>query len=53
MPWQIWVVLSMMAFGSLSHIAMVGKPREPVSPGLAAASTAVNVVLAVLLVTAV
>jgi len=35
MPWYAWLMIGLQALNSVLYVAMIGKPRDPVTPGLA------------------
>ena len=45
MAWQQIVLIAFLILGMLSSISIVGKPREPVAPGIAAWGTIINLIL--------
>ena len=53
MNWQAWVVVAVHASAVLVTISTVGKQRPPITPGVAAISTAVQAALIGLVVWAV
>lgn len=42
MTWILWVVVALLAFGTVVSITQVGKPREPVTPGVAATTVVIQ-----------
>ena len=35
MDWFLWVIVGLWALSGLMAVALIGKPREPIDPGLA------------------
>lgn len=52
MSWQKWVVIAWLVWSVLAVVLAVGKRREPVTPGTAAVSLGMVVVLIALVVAA-
>ena len=52
MNWALFAVAGYTALASLAYITLIGKPREPVTPGMAVIVTGYNAGLVVLLVLA-
>ena len=52
MSWFKIVLLAVLAANLIATVAMVGKPREPITPGFAAFNIVWNAALAVLVVLA-
>lgn len=50
MTWVDWFLVCLFAVEALGTVCLVGEPRKPVSPGLAAATVALNAGLIILLV---
>jgi hypothetical protein len=41
-PWYIWAVVAVTVLSSLAQIAMIGRPRDPITPGVAIVSLIIN-----------
>lgn len=52
MNYALWAVAALTVWGSLLTIAKVGKPREPITAPVAAASTLINAVIVTVIVLA-
>lgn len=42
MNWFDWTLIAWLALGVLSAIALIGKPRKPVTPGVAVTTLLIN-----------
>jgi hypothetical protein len=40
-----WVIVAVQCFGALSTVSVIGKPREPMKPGVAVATLIVTAAL--------
>ena len=47
MTWFKWLLVVLIVISTAANVAMVGKEREPLSPGAAAAVVLVNVFLVI------
>lgn len=45
MNWILYAVASLMAFGALATISMVGKPRKPIQPVTAVITVVLNALM--------
>lgn len=45
MEWVLWVIVGLMAVGVVLGITQIGKERVPLTPGVAAISTVLNVLI--------
>lgn len=45
MNWIDWILVGVLTLGALSTIAIIGRPREPLDPGVAAWLVLINVLL--------
>ena len=50
MTWMLWVVIGFQLAVIITTISQTGKKREPVTPGVAAASTVVSLALIALVI---
>lgn len=50
MNWLFWLLPALYTIGALATVASVGKPRKPITPGLAATVVATNGLLIGLLI---
>lgn len=48
----LWLCAAFLTFGTLSTIALVGKRREPITPGMAVLTVVINGVIVGVLVSA-
>lgn len=46
MNWFDWALLSWLTFGTVCTIALIGKPRGPITPGVAVITLLINSALA-------
>jgi hypothetical protein len=46
MNWFDWTLIAWLALGVLSAIALIGKPRKPITPGVAVTTLVINGALA-------
>jgi len=42
MTWFAWTLVGWLTLGVVASIAVIGKPRQPVTPGLAVATLVIN-----------
>lgn len=52
MSWMLWIVVAYLGFGVITTITSVGKPREPLTGGIAAGVTIATAILITLIVIA-
>jgi hypothetical protein len=50
MSWEKWVLLGLLAYAVLVTVIAIGKPRQPISNGVAACTLVIAAVQAVLVV---
>lgn len=50
MTWEKWVLLGILLFSSMMVILTIGKPRQPITPGMALVILLVNAGFAALVV---
>jgi hypothetical protein len=50
MTWFDWALIAWLALGGLAAVALVGKPRKPLTPGVAVATILINALIVVGLV---
>lgn len=47
MTWFDWALTAWLALGALAVVALVGKPRKPLTPGIAATTVLINALIVV------
>lgn len=47
MTWFDWALIGWLTLGAVSAVAFVGKPRQPIAPGVAVATVLVNALIVV------
>ena len=47
MTWFDWTLVAWLALGALASVALVGKPRKPLTPGVAVATVLINALIVV------
>ena len=45
MAWQQWALVALIAASTLSVVGSIGRPREPLTPGVAVAVLVTNVLM--------
>lgn len=45
MNWFFWVLLGYFVVGGLASVLLIGEPRKPIEPGVAAATVVINALL--------
>lgn len=50
MTWQLWIVIAFIALNSFAVILSIGRPRVPITPGVAAYIIAINAATVALIV---
>ena len=48
--WQLWIVIGWLALGAVVAVAMVGKPRQPLTGKTAAVCVVITTALVVLMI---
>jgi hypothetical protein len=47
MTWFDWTLTAWLAVGALAAVVLIGRHREPISPGVAAATVLINALIVV------
>lgn len=51
MSWQHWILFVAFSFAAISTVQSIGKPRQPITPGLAVGVMIYSGILLLLLIT--